>query len=463
MTRALFKPEIMSPAGDWTSLRAALDAGCTAVYFGVQGFNMRARADNFTPGSLGRIARLCHGAGARAYLALNTIVYEAELKKIRALLSRARTAHIDAVICWDFAVIEAAHSLGLPVFASTQMSVSNSSGMLALYRRFGIKRFVLARECSLDDMKKIRRSLVAALGRQAREIEIEVFAHGAMCVSVSGRCFLSQFEHGKSANRGECLQTCRREFIVHDALRGHELTLGSNYILSPKDLCVLPFIEKLIEAGAASLKIEGRSRSPEYVATVTTAYRRAVDFYAENRSAPDFKLRFDALKKVLMADLARVYNRGFSSGFYLGRPIDQWHKVEGSIATTRKEYCGVVTNFYKQHGAAEIRVESAGFAPGDEIMFQGVTTGVFSQKVESIEMHRMQVDRALKGTSVALKTGRRIRRGDKVYVIKSQEAGVGSQEQGVRSQKSGVRSQEPGARSQKSGVGSQKPEARSKE
>jgi putative protease len=422
MRKSFPQPEIMSPAGDWVSLRAALDAGCNAAYFGVQGFNMRARADNFTAASLGRIVRLCHAAGARAYLALNTIIYEAELGKIRSLLARAQAAGVDAIICWDFSVIEASRSLGLPVFASTQMSVSNSSALLALYRRFGIKRFVLARECSLDDMKQIRRKLANELAAQAPEIEIEVFAHGAMCVSVSGRCFLSQFEHGKSANRGECLQTCRREFIVHDVLRGHELTLGNKYILSPKDLCVLPFIEKLIEAGASSFKIEGRSRSPEYVSTVTSAYRRAVDFYVEHMRDPDFTSRFDALKNQLMGDVARVYNRGFSSGFYLGKPRDQWHEVEGSLATTRKEYCGVVTNFYKQRAATEIRVESTEFAPGDEIMFQGATTGVVAQKVESIEMHRQQVDRARKGTSVAVKTGRQIRRGDKVYVIKKQKS-----------------------------------------
>ena len=416
--QTLHKPEIMSPAGDWVSLRAALDAGCDAVYFGVQGFNMRARADNFTAASLGRIARLCHAANARAYLALNTIVYEGELGKVRALLARARAAQIDAVICWDFAVIGQARRLGLPVFASTQMSVSNSAALLQLYRNFDIKRFVLARECSLVDIKKIRRNLFKTLGAQAREIEIEVFAHGAMCVSVSGRCFLSQFEHGKSANRGECLQTCRREFIVRDVLRGHELALGNNYILSPKDLCTLPFIEKLIDAGAASLKIEGRNRSPEYVATVTAAYRRAVDFYFDYRAARDFKHRFDDLKKELLENLARVYHRGFSTGFYLGKPIDQWHDIEGSTATTRKEYAGVVSNFYKNHSAAEIRVESTEFAPGDEIMFQGATTGVFSQHVKTIEINRMRVERACKGALVAVKADRHVRRGDKVYVIK---------------------------------------------
>ena len=409
----------MAPAGDWISLRAALDAGCDAVYFGIKGFNMRARADNFSASSLGKIARLCHAAGVRAYLALNTIVYEGELGKTGALLARARAAQIDAVICWDFAVIGQARSLGLPVFASTQMSVSNSAAMLQLYRQFDIKRFVIARECSLEDIVKIRRSLSKTFGPQAREIEIEAFAHGAMCVSVSGRCFLSQFEHGKSANRGECLQTCRREFIVRDVLRGHELALGNNYILSPKDLCTLPFIEKLLDAGVASLKIEGRNRSPEYVAIVTAAYRRAVDFYFGHKGSRDFKPRFDELKKEEMENLSRVYNRGFSSGFYLGKPIDQWHDTEGGTATTRKEYAGLVTNFYKQHGAAEIRVESNEFAPGDEIMFQGATTGVLSQKVESIEINRLRVDRARKGALVAVKADRHVRRGDKVYVIKS--------------------------------------------
>ncbi len=427
MRKKFLKPEIMSPAGDWVSLRAALDAGCDAVYFGVEGFNMRARADNFPSASLGRIARLCHVEGVRAYLALNTIVYEGELGKIGALLARAQAAHIDAVICWDFTVIGQARSLGLPVFASTQMSVSNSAAMLHLYRQFGIQRFVLARECSLDDMKKIRRSLTKALGLQAGEIEIEVFAHGAMCVSVSGRCFLSQFEHGKSANRGQCLQTCRREFVVHDVLRAQEFALGNNYILSPKDLCTLPFIEKLLDAGVSSLKIEGRNRSPEYVAIATAAYRRAVDFYFDHRGASDFKTRFDELKKELMEKLARVYNRGFSSGFYMGKPIEQWHETEGGTATTRKEYCGMVTNFYKQHGAAEIRVESNEFAPGDEIMFQGATTGVFSQKVESIEIDRIPVDRGCKGSLVAVKADRQVRRGDKVYVIKNQKSGARTQ------------------------------------
>lgn len=432
MKRAIRKAEVMAPAGDWVSLRAALDAGCDAVYFGVRGFNMRSGAANFTVPSLAKIVRLCRERGARAYLALNTIVYEAELEKIRGLVFRARVAGIDAVICWDFAVIEAAVEAGLPVFASTQMSVSNSQSMLLLYRRFGVRRFVLARECTLADMRAIRRSLGRALGPRSREIELEVFAHGAMCVSVSGRCFLSQFEHGRSANRGQCLQTCRREFLVRDALRGHELRLGSNYILSPQDLCTLPFLEKLLDAGAASLKIEGRSRSPEYVAAATAAYRRAVDFYAAHRAARDFRPRFAALKQELLTGLSRVYNRGFSAGFYMGRPARDWHGVEGSIATTRKEYAGVVVNFYKKHSAAEIRVESCGFAPGDEIMFQGPTTGVLAQRVDSIEVDRQKVDGARKGMAVAVRTDGLVRRGDRVYAVKEQKAGSEKRGRGGR-------------------------------
>ena len=417
-TALMKKPEIMSPAGDWTSLRAALDAGCDAAYFGVRGYNMRSGAENFPASALGRIADLCHSRGARACLALNTIVYEPELEKVRALMFRAKAAGIDAVICWDFAVIAEAAAAGIPVHASTQMSVANSAALLLLHRRFGIRRFVLARECTLGHLRSIRRGLERELGPLAREIELEVFAHGAMCVSVSGRCFLSQFEHGCSANRGRCLQTCRREFFVRDRLRGHELEVHNRYILSPRDLCTLPFIEKLLEAGAASLKIEGRGRSPEYVAAATSAYRRAVDFYVEHRGARGFRGRFSALKQELLGGLARVYNRGFSSGFYMGRPTGQWHDVEGSIATARKEYAGLVVNFYKKHGVAEVRVDSAEFAPGDEIMFQGATTGVLSQRVGSMEIDRRPAVLARKGTSVAVKTDRLVRRGDKVFVIK---------------------------------------------
>jgi len=417
-TNKIKKPELMAPAGDWISLRAALDAGCDAVYFGIKGMNMRAGAENFAPSSIARIVRLCHAAGARAYLALNTIVYEHEIKKIRRIISRAKQAGVDAIICWDFAVLEEARRQEVPVSVSTQMSVSNAQAILFLYRSFGARRFVLARECSLDGMRNIQRGLRKALGKKAAEIEIEVFAHGALCVSISGRCFLSQFLHGKSANRGECLQPCRREYIVTEPVHGHSLALGNKYILSPRDLCTLPFIEKLIAAGAASLKIEGRNRSPEYVGTVTAAYRQAIDFYCDKKGTPGFSAAFAELKKQLMARLSRVYHRGSSSGFFLGKPLDQWHDAEGSTATVRKQYVGIVTNYFKKQGVTEIKVESNEFVCGDEIMFQGVTTGVFSQIAKSIEAQHMKIQEACKGMVVAVKTDRLTRPNDRVYVIK---------------------------------------------
>jgi len=412
------KPEIMSPAGDWVSLRAALDAGADAVYFGIRGLNMRAGAENFEPGDMKKIVRLCHAAGARAYLTLNVIIYENELKTVSGIISRAKKAGVDAVICWDVAVIGEAQRQGVPVSLSTQMSVANAGGIRFFYTALGVRRFVLARECSLADIVTIIKNLKKSLKSRADDIEIEVFAHGAMCVSISGRCFLSQFLYGKSANRGECIQPCRREYIVTDPVHGGSLAVGSSYILSPRDLCVLPFIEKLIDAGVRSLKIEGRNRSPEYVSTVTAAYRKAVDFYCDPRAQAGFKARFAMLKDELMASLARVYNRGFSSGFYLGKPLNEWHTTEGSIATVRKEYIGVVTNYFKKAGVAEIRVESNGFSLGDDIMFQGVTTGVFSQAAESIEVDHVKVSHAGKGLVVALKTGRLVRPNDRVYVIK---------------------------------------------
>jgi len=412
------KPEIMAPAGDWIGLRAALAAGCDAIYFGIRGRNMRAGADNFSAAEMKRVTRLCHKNGQRAYLALNTIIYEKEIPKITGILDRAKQADVDAVICWDFAVISACIDKKLPVYLSTQVSVANSAGILHFYKTFGIRRFVLARECSLKDIRQIKKHLAADLGPKAAEIEIEVFVHGAMCVSVSGRCFLSQFQFGKSANTGECIQPCRREYLVTDMEEKHSFTVGSNYILSPKDLCTISFIEKLIEAGISSFKIEGRNRSPEYVATVTTAYRTAVDFYFENKGKKGFKKDFENLKKDLLIEVNKVYNRGFSSGFFLGKPINEWTKRHGNLATTRKEYSGFVLKYYRKAGVAEVKIESNEFKAGDEIMFQGKTTGSFSQTAGSLEIEHNKISHAKKGSILAVKTDRPVRIKDKLYVIK---------------------------------------------
>ncbi len=415
------KPELMAPAGNWACLRAALRAGADAIYFGVSGFNMRANYRNFAPREMKRIATECHRAGARAYLALNTIIYENELPKVARILQTARDAGIDAVICWDLAVVQKAATLKLPVFLSTQMSVSNSESLALFYRTLGIRRFVLARECSLAHIQQMRRRLKKTLGPEADCIEIEVFGHGAMCVSLSGRCFLSQDRFGKSGNRGECIQPCRREYKITDVEDEISFRLGSNYLLSPEDLCTMPFLDQLLESGIASLKIEGRARTPEYVSTVTTAYRRAMDFYFENQGRRGFQAAFEALKMELTAKLDTAYHRGLSSGFFMGKPVAQWTTGRGSRATQSKRLVGEVVNYYRKAGAAEIQVRNAGFSLGDELLIQGPTTGLVRLTVESIQIEHAARQSAARGEQVALGVREQVRPRDRVFVVTRRE------------------------------------------
>jgi putative protease len=257
-----------------------------------------------------------------------------------------------------------------------------------------------------------------ALGKKATGVTIEAFAHGAMCVSMSGRCFLSNFEGGKSANRGECSQQCRREYRIIEERGGQEWTLGEDYILSPKDLCTLPFLEKLIAAGVGSLKIEGRNRGPEYVSTVVGAYRRALDFYAENHGRRGWLNRFEELKIQLVAAVGDVYNRGFSSGFYCGKPIEKWSGKPENASPMRKRFVGTVVNFFKKHSVAEIAVQAEPFAVGDELLIEGHTTGFFRQKVESLQIESQPVAQAPAGVHVALRVAEPVRRGDKLYIMR---------------------------------------------
>ncbi|MFA5264275.1 MAG: peptidase U32 family protein [Opitutaceae bacterium] len=411
-------PELLAPAGDWNTLHAALDAGADAIYFGVRGFNMRASARNFTARDLPRLAAFCHERGAKAYLTANTLVFEGELKRLRALLAAARAAGIDGVIASDFAVISEAVRLGLKVHASTQMSVGNSAALLALHA-LGLRRFVLARECSLADIRRIKRELRSALGKKAAEaVGIEVFAHGAMCVSVSGRCFMSEYQTGKSANRGACTQPCRREYRILGDTEGQEWVFGQGYVLSPKDLCALPFLEKLIEAGVDSLKIEGRMRSPEYVSIVVSAYRRALDFCGKEWGHPGWRKRLEALKAGLMIELQSVYNRGFSSGFYHGKPVNEWASGPGSVATKRRYFVGRVLNYYRKSAVAEIEVLDAGFEFGDELITEGKTTRFFQQKAGLLRKDDQTLKRAQAGERITLPMLHPVRRNDKFYVLK---------------------------------------------
>jgi len=411
-------PEILSPAGEWASLHAALEAGCDAVYFGVEGLNMRSGARNFRVAELPAVVRRCHHRGCRAYLTLNTLVFDREFETLAALVQAAVDAGVDAVIASDLAVIEQVCARGLEVHISTQMSVSNARSLLFLFRHFGIRRFVPARECTLEDLARMRRELAAADPAAAAAIEFEVFAHGAMCVSVSGRCFLSQFQYGKSANRGECLQPCRREYRI-GATDEESLAfdLGRDYVLSPQDLCTLPFLEQLIEAGVASLKIEGRGRSPEYVGIVTRAYREVSDCYIAWRHEDGFAARFASVKDMHLERMRRVYNRGFSNGFYMGKPLDAWTRGDGSLATRRKEYAGLVVNYYREAGAAEVCIQGCDVHCGDTVYIIGDTTGVVEQQVESMQVEHVPVTVASKGMRVAIRTAVKVRRQDKLYVV----------------------------------------------
>jgi putative protease len=267
------KPELLSPVQDLVSLKAAIDAGCDAVYFGVKGLNMRAGAKNFDTKDIKKIVSIAHKNKVRAYLALNVIVYDDELAKVKKILGEAKKNKIDAVICWDLSVLELCNRLKIPIHLSTQASVTNLESLRSYYKKFKIKRAVLARELSLEQIKGI----IKKIKKNKLKVEIETFVHGAMCVSVSGRCFLSQEVFNKSANRGECLQPCRRKYIIKDSEEKHEFLIGEDYVLSPKDLCTIEILDKLVDAGIDSFKIEGRNRSAEYVKVVTEVYRQAID------------------------------------------------------------------------------------------------------------------------------------------------------------------------------------------
>jgi len=396
-------PELMAPAGDWTMLRAAIHSGADAVYFGVDKLNMRAKAKNFSLNDLPEISNLCKINNVKTYLTLNTIVFEEEISEVEDIIIKAKEAGIDRIICWDLAVAELCHKHNFPFAISTQGSISNSLAA-SVYKRLGAVRIVLARECSLEEIKKIRANT---------DLEIEAFIHGAMCIAVSGRCFMSHHLFGQSANRGECVQPCRREYEVIDSATEKSLIIGEDYVMSPKDLCTIEFIDQLIEAGIDSFKIEGRKRAPEYVAKVVSVYRNAIDLYFEGKLTTEKKKEF-------LSELETVYNRGFSSGFYFGVPSSEdYAGVEGSKATTRKVYVGKVLNYYKQPQVAHILVESGKVKTGDKILFIGETTGVIEFEVNKMFVNEVESTEAVKGDEVTLQIPTLVRRNDKVYLIEN--------------------------------------------
>ena len=395
------KPELMAPAGDWTMLRAAVTNGANAVYFGLDKLNMRAKAANFTVDQLPEIISFCKEHKVLTYLTLNTIVFEEELNELEEIIIAAKQNGVDRIICSDLAVVDLCYKYEFPFCISTQSSISNSLAA-DVYKRMGAVRIVMARECSLDEIKKIRAKT---------DLEIEAFVHGAMCIAVSGRCFMSHHLFNKSANRGECVQPCRREFEVYDPAIGKSLVIGEDYVMSPQDLCTIEFVDQLIEAGIDSFKIEGRKRAPEYVAKAVSVYRQAIDLYYENNLTA-------VKKKELLTELEKVYNRGFSSGFYFDVPSSNAYAgVEGSKATTRKSYVGKVLNYYKEIEVAHILMESGEIKIGNNILIMGETTGVLDIKLEKMTVNDKKNSIANRGDEITLKVLSLVRRNDKVYLI----------------------------------------------
>ena len=408
----------MAPAGNFECLQAAVQGGADSVYFGVGRLNMRSHsANNFAPEDLQEVVRICREAGVRTYLTLNIIIYQEDLQPMREALDAAKAAGVDAIIASDMAVIAYCRQIGLEVHISTQLSISNVES-LRFYAQFA-DVVVLARELNLGQVREIYEAIVREhiCGPSGELVRIEMFAHGALCMAVSGKCYLSLHAYGSSANRGACYQVCRRGYRVTDDETGNELLVDNKYIMSPKDLCTIDFMDKIIDSGVRVFKIEGRARSADYVKRCASCYRRAADAVLDGTYTPE-------LASGLKAELAEVFNRGFWDGYYQGAFFGEWSEVYGSQSTKRKVYCGKVTNWFDRIGVAEIAVETTPLTKGDRILAMGATTGVVEFTVDDMRVDLKPAQQTPQGTrcSVAVDPAicpdRRLRRGDKIYIWK---------------------------------------------
>lgn len=403
--------ELMAPAGGWEALQAAIDNGADSVYFGVDQLNMRARATmNFTLGDLEEIAKKCKRHQVKTYLTVNTIVYDHDLSIIKTVVNRVKESGIDAVIASDQAVINYASTVGVAVHISTQLNVTNIE-TVKFYSHFA-NVMVLSRELSLLQVKNICDGIIKenVTGPSGELIKIEVFGHGALCMAVSGKCYLSLHTQNSSANRGACVQNCRRKYKVIDLEEGHELELDNEYIMSPKDLCTIDFLDKLIETGASVLKIEGRGRAPEYVATVIKSYREAIDAYYEGTYSKE-------KVKVWMSALEKVYNRGFWGGYYLGQELGEWTDVSGSKATQKKIYLGKGLHYFPKVKAAQFKIEANTLRVGDQILVTGPTTGAMQSEVTELRVDDRKTDKTKKGDECTIRLDYQVRASDKLYKL----------------------------------------------
>lgn len=430
--------EIMAPAGNFECLMAAIEGGADSVYFGVGNLNMRSHsANNFQPEDLAEVVKICRQYGVKTYLTLNIVLYQEDIQPAHEALDAAKAAGVDAVIASDMAAIMYCRQIGMEVHISTQLSISNAEA-LRFYSQFA-DVVVLARELNLHQVKDIYETILRdnITGPSGKLVRIEMFAHGALCMAISGKCYLSLQTYGASANRGACYQLCRRGYEVTDLETGNQLNIDNKYIMSPKDLCTIEFMDKIIDSGVKVFKIEGRARSAEYVKRCANCYRRAADAVCDGTYTPE-------LASSLKAELSEVFNRGFWDGYYQGAYLGEWSNIYGSQATRKKAYCGKVTNWFDRIGVAEIAIESVPLKIGAQCIATGSTTGVVEFTVNDLRVALKPAEVATKGVrcSVAIipenkgvrdgdveindgvsspstadgKIPSRLRRGDKIYI-----------------------------------------------
>ena len=403
--------EIMAPVGSRDSLAAALKAGAGSVYFGVEQLNMRSHsANHFTIDDLREIAATCNEYGVKSYLTVNTIIYGEDIALMHEIIEAAVEAKISAVIACDIAVMTYCRQKGMEVHLSTQLNISNIEA-LKFYAQFA-DVVVLARELNLDQVAEIYRQIEEQhiCGPSGEQIRIEMFCHGALCMAVSGKCYMSLDNTGRSANRGECMQICRRSYVVTDRETGTELEIDNKYIMSPKDLKTIRFIDKMMRSGVRVFKIEGRARGPEYVMTVVQCYKEAIQSVLDNTFTEEKKDQWDER-------LAAVFNRGFWDGYYLGQQLGEWNKHYGSCATERKQYVGKGVKYFSKLGVAEFTCEACEFSVGDKMLITGPTTGALYVTVDEIHDDTQAVQTAQKGTRVSIKVPEKVRPSDKLFKI----------------------------------------------
>ena len=407
--------EIMAPVGSREALAAALQAGADSIYFGIEALNMRAHsANHFTIRDLHEIAETCTNHGVKSYLTVNTIIYDTDLELMQQICRAAKEANISAVIASDVAVLSYCQEIGQEVHLSTQLNISNVEA-LRFYARFADVA-VLARELNLEQVAHIHRAIEEEqiCGPSGKPIRLEMFCHGALCMAVSGKCYLSLQNLGRSANRGECMQVCRRSFTVTDRETGMELDVDNKYIMSPKDLKTIGFMDKMVEAGVSVFKIEGRARAAEYVYTVVKCYKEALRAVLDGTFSPERVAEWDK-------QLATVFNRGFWDGYYLGQKMGEWSKVYGSQATERKQYIGKGQKYFSRLGVGEFLLEAGGFQVGDKLLIVGPTTGAHYVTATDIHGDHGPVQKAEKGMRVSIPMPEKTRPSDKLYLIVSSE------------------------------------------